>query len=151
MQKKLFVTLLATSATALGGEMVVKSSTLPVLSNTTYTPQSQQAWQGVPNRIDPQWLDNFMAAYPQANETPVAFTLRYNLVQGTRSIPAYHAFIDKYRYTLAARHAQHELLQLYRDKHELAGYLEFMYRYPDTELALVAKASAEQVAFSVGT
>jgi len=147
MRKTLFVTLLATSATALAGEMVVKSHPQPILSDTTYTPQSQQAWQGVPNRIDPHWLDHFIAAYPQANETPVAFTLRYNLVQGTRSIQAYHTFIDKYRHTLAARQAQHELLELYRDKHELAGYLEFMYRYPDTELALVANALAEKVAF----
>jgi len=147
MRKKLFVTLLMTYSSALAGEMVVKSPTLPILSNTTYTPQSQQAWQGVPNRIDPHWLDYFIATYPQANETPVAFTLRYNLVQGMRSIPAYQAFIDKYRYTLAARQAQYELLELYRKKPELAGYLEFMYRYPDTELALVANTLAEQVAF----
>jgi hypothetical protein len=145
MRKTLCITLLLTSTTALAADFVVKSPTLPIFSDIT--PQSQQAWQGIPNRIDPHWLDHFIATFPEANETPVAFTLRYNLVQGARSIPAYHAFIDQYRYTLAAHQAQHELLQLYQERHEFAGYLTFMYRYPDTSLALVAKALAEQVAF----
>jgi len=101
--------------------------------------------ESLPNTLEPRWLEQFIRAYPNATETPVAFTLRYRIVQGINTIPAYQAFIDAYPRTLAAMEAQYALLRLYRPEKEpdrqkrLAGYLDFMYRYPNTSLALVAK------------
>jgi len=136
------------TSTALAANLVVESPTI-----ASFSANAQPALESLPNTLEPRWLEQFIRAYPNATETPVAFTLRYRIVQGINTIPAYQAFIDAYPRTLAAMEAQYALLRLYRPEKEpdrqkrLAGYLDFMYRYPNTSLALVAKASAEQAAF----
>jgi chromosome segregation ATPase len=147
MLKLPFFALVLSVGAALADEIVTTSEAVDILSNPAYAPLSRQEWRGVPNKIDPHWLDHFISTYPQADEMSIAFTLRYQLVQGSRSIPEYQRFIAQYPYSLAAHQATHELFQLYRQRHDLAGYLEFMYRYPGSQHALVANAQAQAVAF----
>ena len=142
-----FFGLLLCVGAASADDIVTTSSAVDILSHPRYAPLSQQEWRGVPNKIDPDWLDYFIGSYPQADEMSIAFTLRYSLVQGTHSIPEYQRFIAQYPYSIAAHQATHELFQLYRERHDLAGYLEFMYRYPDSQHALVSNAQAQAVAF----
>ncbi len=118
-------------------------------------------WQSLPNKINPNSLDQFIAVYPQSEAVPIAFTLRYQIVQGVgkaqgvAAIPYYHDFIVKYRDTTAAYQSMYELFELYKKRAtgqqnidaKLATYLEFMFLYPNTEIALVAKRMAEQTAF----
>jgi predicted nucleic acid-binding Zn-ribbon protein len=136
------------TSTTLAANLMVESPSM-----ASFSAASQPTLATLPNTLEPRWLDQFIRTYPNAKETAVAFTLRYRIAQGINTSQAYQSFIDAYPRTLAAMEAQYTLLQLYRPENEpdrkkrLVGYLDFMYRYPNTSLALVAKASAEQAAF----
>ena len=136
------------TSTALAANLEVKSSRIG-----SSPMSSQQAWESLPNRLESRWLDQLPHLYPRTTEAVVAFTLRYRIVQGINTVSAYQNFIDTYPRTLAAQEAQYALLQFYGPDEQLdrsqrlVGYLAFAFRYPNTPLALVAKASAEQVAF----
>jgi hypothetical protein len=94
-------------------------------------------------------LDHFIATFSQFDEAQVAFTLRFNGVQTSRSIPHYHAFLDKYAGTLAAEQALYELFELYRQQNTVAGYFDFIKRYPNTPQAVVAQLHIEALAFEL--
>lgn len=131
-------------------ELLTTSTPIPIQS--TDSPLSAAAaWAAVPNKADPLFLDHFMARYPQSDEAEVAFTLRFNGVQTSRSIPQYQAFIQKYAGTLAAEQALYELFELYRQQHTLAGYFDFIKRYSNTPQAVVAQLHIDTLAFELVT
>jgi hypothetical protein len=111
---------------------------LSVTSTPTAPPMqsAKQAWAGIPNKADPLFLDQFITTYPYAQESQIAFSLRFYGVQLNRRLPNYYDFIDKYQGTLAAEQAHYELFQLIQKP---AGYLQFVHRYPNSPAAAVAQ------------
>jgi len=125
-------------------ELVVTSTPTPIQRNIL---AAKTAWAALPNKADPLFLDHFIATYPQSDEAQIGFTLRFNGVQTSRSIPHYQAFIDKYASTLAAEQAIYELFELYHQQNTIAGYFEFIQRYPNSLQAMLAKLHLEALVF----
>jgi len=132
-------------------DIAVTSPRITVLTTNEYNASAQKDWEGIPNKADSEFLDRFIQKYPTAELNPVAFTLRYNLVQASRSIREYNRFIETYPSTLAAQLAIHEVFQLYCLEDRVSGYLDFMRRYPNTPHALVAKMRVEALMFQFAT
>jgi uncharacterized Zn finger protein len=131
-------------------ELLTTSTPTPI--QPTDSPISAAAaWAAIPNKADPLFLDHFIARYPQSDEAEVAFTLRFNGVQTSRSIPEYQAFITKYTGTLAAEQALYELFELYQQQNTLAGYFDFIKRYSNTPQAVVARLHLETLAFELAS
>lgn len=80
-----------------------------------------------------------------------AYSLRFELVRSSRSIDEYNRFIEAHPRRLGAQLAIAEVFELYRAEHRLSGYIDFLGRYPNTPEALVARAHAEQLAFTFAT
>ena len=131
-------------------ELIVTSVPATIQSDNAAL-SAEQAWEALLNKADPVFLDHFIATYPESDEAKAAFTLRFNGVQTSRTIPHYHAFIEKYVDTLAAEQALYELFALYRQQNTLAGYFDFIKRYPNTSQAVIAKLHVEALAFELTT
>ena len=129
-------------------ELVLTSVPTPIQSDSAAS-KATKAWAALLNKADPVFLDHFIVTYSQSDEAQVAFTLRFNGVQTSRSIPHYHAFLDKYAGTLAAEQALYELFELYRQQNTVAGYFDFIKRYPNTPQAVVAQLHIEALAFEL--
>jgi len=110
MRTLLIITLLTTHPLQ-AAEILLTSVPTPIQTSKN---AATKAWATLPNKADPIYLDHFIATYPQSDEAQIAFTLRFNGVQISRSISHYHAFIKKYQGTLAAEQALFELFELYR-------------------------------------
>jgi len=140
-------------------DIAVTSRRIMVLTANEYNASAQKDWEAIPNKADAEFLDRFIQKYPTArqgrsffsNLNPVVFTLRYNLVQTSRSIREYNRFIETYPGTLATQLAIHEVFLLYRLEDRVSGYLDFMRRYPNTPHALVAKMRVEALMFQFAT
>ena len=141
---KFYLILIILCAPLHATERVVTSPPIPIQWEIS---EAKTAWAAVPNKADPLFLDHFIATYPQSNEAQVAFTLRFNGVQTSRSIPHYQAFIDKYASTLAAKQAIYELFELYHQQNTLTGYFEFIQRYPNSFPAKLAQLHLEALLF----
>ncbi|MBM3238225.1 hypothetical protein FJZ31_18185 [Candidatus Poribacteria bacterium] len=132
-------------------DIAITSHGIAVLSANEYNTLAQKDWEGIPNKADAEFLDRFIKRYPNSELNPVAFTLRYNLVRVSLSIPEYNRFIETYPGTLAAQLAIHEVFQLYRLEDRVSGYMDFMRRYPNTPHALIAKMQVESLMFHLVT
>jgi len=151
-----FITLSIALPPAMAELKDVVSSPLTVLSASDYESTAKHAFNNIPNKADPQFLDLLLQLYPNAPIAPVAFTLRFRGVQLSRSISDYHEFIEKYDQTLAAHQALYEVFDLYRasaDSVSLADgisfYLDFLSRYPNSPPAILAKLEIESRSFQM--
>ncbi|KOR31943.1 hypothetical protein TI05_10400 [Achromatium sp. WMS3] len=135
----------------IGMALTLTSPPLILATADIYTTKAQAAWQALPNALDPAYLDRFIAIYPQSAEAAVALTLRFNGVQTSSSIPEYHGFIALYGDTLAGEQALYEVFKLYQAQHTLAGYFDFLRRYPNAPQAPIAQMHIEALAFAIVT
>jgi len=147
MRTLLIITLLITHPLQ-AAELLLTNIPTPIQSSKN---AATKAWAALPNKADPIFLDHFIATYPQSDQAQIAFTLRFNGVQTSRSILHYHAFIEKYRDTLAAEQALFELFELYQQQNTLSGYFDFIKRYPNTPQAVVAQLHVEALAFELAS
>ncbi|MFN0315376.1 MAG: hypothetical protein ACKVQA_10095 [Burkholderiales bacterium] len=103
--------------------------------------------KAIPNKADVRYLDDFLRTYPKTDAADVAFTLRYNITRSSASIDEFNKFIEKYGETLPGYLAVDDVYQLYRQLDNVAGYVDFMKRYPNTPQAYLAKLSAQALTF----
>ncbi len=92
---------------------------------------SQQAWEAMPNKTVPEFLDSIIITYPQSDESVIAFNVRFRGVQASKSIPKYHDFITRYSGTLAAEQAILAKLHIEKLAFELFVQLNEVKRYDD--------------------
>lgn len=134
-----------------GPEILVTGGGATAVDSAKYAAQAAEAWAAVVDRSDPRALDAFTRAWPDSDPAVDAFTLRFEHVRASQSIAQYQDFILAHPRRLGTQLAIAELFDLYRGEDRLSGYIDFLARYPNTAEAVVARAHAEQLAFTFAT
>lgn len=129
------------------GPLAVTSSSVQLAPASQFAAIAKQEWDALPNKVHPDYLDEFIRKYPDSAEARIAYGLRYQLVKRSQSAKAYHDFIGKYAHTTGGVLAMHQLFGLHRKSNAAAGYLDFMRRYPETPHAYLALKHVETLAF----
>ena len=132
-------------------EILVSGGGVSAVDSSKYAAEASEAWASVVDRSDARVLDAFTRVWPDSEPAAEAYSLRLELVRASRSIERYQDFILSHPRRLGTQLAIAELFELYRGEDRLSGYIDFLARYPNTVEAVVARAHAEQLAFTFAT